>query len=931
MHAINYYLQIPRGYCQWLGGLRWSYTLDAVEYEDVGTFAFAADIARFLEGFASQRPLIHFGSVLHLLHLLGYGRIAPPIELVALRTAYRDAGRPARNAGVVCAQLCRSLPSAPGELNPKEVCRRLSGPREASMLYPSWVIAPFGAPAEEPAVSPGQLEELLAAALERVRPEELLHWFRHGTGAMRDAGEEVARETLASKPRTLEGVLATLVQNPRLAGAVPFVAQLVSALALPPRRLVQPELPIGGYADVATRGDAERILPSQFAMDKLEFVRRFAAYELLYFRREEPQSQTREELVLLLDQGVRTWGMVRLILSAAALALGKLAARRKLPFLLSGTSSGGRLLDPLIVDDGALSDLVEASDLSLDPGLALECLLERPSPNVRDVVLLTHPRSLAQEEVLSAARRVGKGTRLFCVAVDELGVVGFSEIRHGTPVKLGQYHIDLSARNQRAPLDRVEPRRRTQASAYTPWRGDVEPVPYPFWAGLAGRVVGGFFDFDYEGRWLLVVSELGMLHACKLDGTQAEVLPRGYVNDSVQLNPEVVLGVAGGFVVAGALAGEIVAVHYDLLSRRAKAYVIPRTRPSVWLWTYVRELHSVVMRIPGPAWVIDLASGSLCEGTTLESRAPSRACQAIKATADYAAAPPRLMLDWQRCVNGFSRPATEKTPRIRLDRQTGTITLEGVDPPWPPFTPIGDGKGVLKDCQVTAAVYSQGILAGCFVRDNLPRSVVLRVFRGPEGIPIHEYHQAYEFTLSPDGRLLAIESSNQASILVHDVSKDCALVFSTPRGKYHPGLGVELGEYWLILRIGKLIHYLDWERGKLKHCLLPDRDPAARRLPSARPARKGRRLQIPGCDPKRFGAAVESRLRAAVDVFGQVALFERQGLACMFYAFRQQLVAWMPDGTRWGPPSLSGCVETPGATDLIGQALCAACAKAKVN
>ena len=37
--------------------------------------------------------------------------------------------------------------------------------------------------------------------------------------------------------------------------------------------------------------------------------------------------------------------------------------------------------------------------------------------------------------------------------------------------------------------------------------------------------------------------------------------------------------------------------------------------------------------------------------------------------------------------------------------------------------------------------------------------------------------------------------------------------------------------------------------------------------------------------------------------------------------FRQQVAAWMPDGTRLGPVSLTGGPETPRAADRIGRAL----------
>src|SRR5262249_21689073 len=208
--------------------------------------------------------------------------------------------------------------------------------------------------------------------------------------------EELAREIVPEKPRVLGDVLEALARRERLADALPYVAQLVSVLALPPRRLARQELPVGGYADVTTRGLPERLLPSQFALDDLDFIRRFAENELLFFRREEPTRQIREELVVLLDQGVRTWGIVRLVLSAAVLAFGKLAVRRKLVFRVGTTSADGAAINPLEADDELVGRLVETSDLSPHPGLALERVLEEPTTMARDVILLTHPRALRE-------------------------------------------------------------------------------------------------------------------------------------------------------------------------------------------------------------------------------------------------------------------------------------------------------------------------------------------------------------------------------------------------------------------------------------------------------------------------------------------------------------------------------------------------------
>src|SRR5262249_20318310 len=156
-----------------------------------------------------------------------------------------------------------------------------------------------------------------------------------------------AQPILPALPRSLRETLGDLTQHPRLCGAIPFVGQLVSALELPPRRLGPQELPLGGYADVCNRGQPQQLLPAQFALDELEFLRRHAEQELLYFRREDPQARPREELVLLLDQGVRTWGRTRLVLAAGLFALGQLAQRRRLGFRLAVTSDGGACHDPV--------------------------------------------------------------------------------------------------------------------------------------------------------------------------------------------------------------------------------------------------------------------------------------------------------------------------------------------------------------------------------------------------------------------------------------------------------------------------------------------------------------------------------------------------------------------------------------------------------
>ena len=324
---------------------------------------------------------------------------------------------------------------------------------------------------------------------------------------------------------------------------------------MPPRKRREPALPLGGYADVTTHGQPDQLLPSQFALDEWDFLRRFADRELLYFRREDPHARTRHELIVVLDQGVRTWGPVRLVLGAAVLALGRLAAQAKVPFYLAATSGGRDVIDPLHVDAGTLATLVEASDLSANPGLALERVLDRPPSESRDIVVLTHPRNLAEEDVRAAALRATPETRLLALCLDERGRAALSELRRGVPIPIRQFHVDFS----RAAAGRLVPSEPQAFLLLAAGRGDIEPVGFPFRFGIGVPIGPNLFDFDQDGQWLLTATRDGMLYIWATDGSgRMEILPRAQVKST---KVEAVTGVAGGFVASYRVKEWLVAAH----------------------------------------------------------------------------------------------------------------------------------------------------------------------------------------------------------------------------------------------------------------------------------------------------------------------------------------------------------------------------------
>ena len=87
---------------------------------------------------------------------------------------------------------------------------------------------------------------------------------------------------------------------------------------------------------------------------------------MLYFRREEPHSPHATERLIVLDQGVRTWGGVRLALVAGVLALlGK--DRRRAGVTRLALTSAAESFEPAALRPSVLADYLEASDLTPHP------------------------------------------------------------------------------------------------------------------------------------------------------------------------------------------------------------------------------------------------------------------------------------------------------------------------------------------------------------------------------------------------------------------------------------------------------------------------------------------------------------------------------------------------------------------------------------
>lgn len=896
MTPAAYLLVIPDEYAVALSHLHWAVEHDAIQIA-AGTFAMNEEISAFLDGFASRRPLMHFAHVLHFLYLLRVGQRSSH-DFRPLARAWREANRPARTAGALAAMLCQEVPSLASPVCADEVRFCLQRRVPLSDEGPVCV--------EDPPFAPDEFEAIVAAALENYSADEIAQWLRHGQPDAADASRRLAQEVL-SRPPSLGDVLDELARHERLAGAVPLVERLVGAMALPPRRLADHHLPVGGYSDVGTRGQPEQILPAQFALDELEFVRRHAENELLYFQREEPHAPTCDRLVVLLDQGVRTWGRVRLALAGCLLALGETARRRKLSLTLAVSSDGGRPLDPLSCEPTELGELVGASDLTPHPGLALERVLEEDA-GPRDVVLLTHPRNLDEPDVHAAARRVTDDVRLFAVAVAPSGEVTLEQMRHGLPVRLGRFALDLDLPLPATATPGPEPSGE--------WRGPLEPVGFPFRFGPGGNHEPFLFAFDADSRHLLAALPHGLLLLMKRDGTASELLPRVLFDGRLMSDVHGIVSVWGGFVVTGSMMGQLLAAHYDLATRTVRVYPFAAGAAQITRgveWRYLRRPHAIALRLAGQFSWVRLATGRRDEpyppGMCWEPADPPN-----RLAVPLACDAPEDGTLWPR-------------PRLRFDARHGSLDLTET-PHWVPFTPTIDGKPALLGRTLMRAECRDGVLAVLFLTPE--RSKELWLFEGPGGRTLATLPLPFErdgFALSPDGRHLALQRG-PCQVDVRETSSGARVIGTSPVGRFHNNLRVSLAEAWLAIGIDRRVHYLGWPTGTLEYGQMHGDEwvqglsPGPPLPTDAQRAGLGQMPAFLNYDRSRFRLAACRNLTAVVTLFGEVFLFEQTGeLVCGFFAFRQAVAAWMPDGTCWGAEALLGRPPTAGAAERIGKAL----------
>jgi hypothetical protein len=950
--ASKQYFYLPREYAQALGNLRWSDQTNCLTLagEQVASYE---ELALFLEGFVSQRPILAFGSIAHWLVLLTIA--CDDVAFTRLRAAFRDAGRCWRNAGALAGMISESLLPATDRHAVEIVCARLR-----DQAFPiRWFSGAFnGLPGEEPAHSLIEFEHRVREGLFHLSDADLTMWLKSGRGPVNRAGEELAR--VQPTPRTVGSVIDELLNRPRLAGAASYLPQMIVALSVPPRRQLPEQLPVGGYSDVVTHGGLDQILPSQYALDEVEFLRRFCDNELFYFRREEPPARLRQELIIILDQGVRTWGDVRLVLTAAALALAKLADRKALAQSLALTSRPGIFQNPYEHATPELCESLAASDFTRDPGLVLEDVLKSPTAVSRDVFLLTHPLNLAEDNVRAAARRLAPQDRLFGLTVNNQGDAEFVQIRHGMPVRLRSCRVDFV----RAATQATQP---SNAPAAPAWSGAVEPIGWPIPFGIDSRIC--WFDFCFHGKRILAITRRSMIYVWNLTNGDIEVLPLPQTALGPIWEWHGVKGVSGGFALLGTRESHYAIAHYDMVKRTCAVYDTPVSASSPVGLAYVRHCHSIVLLHPSsgePLVALDLAVGTSASelseqrfvgaprflinvGSEVQDvgTADQKAGRAARAISDVDQFGHRWGMVYEsRSLNEFNLDAVNIA--CYFVKPDATLLINDHGKRWQPITPYRDGKKLFSKKPRAVQLAENTLVVDHVLAGQHPFQVqeVLTLYRGPDGhflreiswtgISTNPNSLTASFVLSADGNKIALLRAPEQLEVQYTERPERILI--TRARDYGATSRLWVGNDGLLLRCGRkghVWHLVLWSGAQLQvdsevcrssSPLAPEsfQNPRLRDFISQQqPMEAARPPSGDLANQQRWvGEVQRGGARFVLDRFGQVVVFDRNAQVIFhFFAHGDSWSACLPDGTRHGLGSVHSRPNTPGALAKMSQVL----------
>jgi hypothetical protein len=208
---------------------------------------------------------------------------------------------------------------------------------------------------------------------------------------------------------TVRDSLTLLTVDAELAGVTRLSRKLLAAVHVPRALAAPQDLPVGGVSDLSNRGQLDRLLVSELAHDDLTLTTRLVLNEALYLRREAPRGAPPHDRIIMIDTGIRLWGIPRVFALGVALAL---AASCEPKARVRAFRSGGTSAPPVdLTTRAGLVEQLEAMDAAPHPGEAVRAMMKEVESrgDDADVMIVTHADAVADPDFLRSLQEIDVG------------------------------------------------------------------------------------------------------------------------------------------------------------------------------------------------------------------------------------------------------------------------------------------------------------------------------------------------------------------------------------------------------------------------------------------------------------------------------------------------------------------------------------------
>lgn len=259
------------------------------------------------------------------------------------------------------------------------------------------------------------------------RELELL--YKTGTIAEPKLLEEVVPENSLAK------LFFDLKQAGRESAVVAKLAELMyPAFAQKGKMQQSQDLPLGGYTDVSNKGSIDKLLMSELAHDDATLATRIVMGEAMYLKREAPPLPDQPVKAVILDCGVRSWGIPRLLVTAAAMALTRMK-KEEIESVVFQNDYVGELERVTFLEAQDVLQQMGNLAATAHPGRALESYFDKDREANEDVYLITTTEVLEDREFKQYLQFITQEHDFYLMTVDRSGDVVLS------------YHTQFGVRN----------------------------------------------------------------------------------------------------------------------------------------------------------------------------------------------------------------------------------------------------------------------------------------------------------------------------------------------------------------------------------------------------------------------------------------------------------------------------------------------------